>query len=88
VANPANSFEQSISDVRISGPGCVDPELGRRLLAYSLDRLPVAEEIGFEAHMLECDHCFEALRGLDQIESILRAFVDLETEPTPHPAQS
>jgi hypothetical protein len=80
MAKPSKQFEPSL-EARISGPGCLDPKIGRRLLAYSLDRLSPADEIDFEAHMLECDHCFEALRGLDQIESVLRAFIDLEAEP-------
>jgi hypothetical protein len=63
------------ADRGIPGPGCVDPGIGRHLLAYSLDRLPASTEVEFEAHMLACDHCFDALRGLDQIASALRVFI-------------
>jgi len=56
---------------RFDEPGCIDPSAGRRLISYSLGRLSPAEELDFEVHLIECDHCFDALRGLDQIETIL-----------------
>jgi len=60
-------------------PGCTNPKSGRRLIPYSLGRLSPDQEFDFEVHLIECDHCFEALRGLDQIESILRCCVDSGT---------
>ena len=61
---------------RFEEPGCIDPNAGRRLIPYSLGRLSPEQEFDFEVHMMECDHCFDALRGLDQIESLVRACVD------------
>ena len=61
---------------RIGEPGCTNPKAGRRLIPYSLGRLTAEQEFDFEVHLIECDHCFEALRGLDQIEAILQACVD------------
>ncbi|MEN8149294.1 MAG: hypothetical protein ABFS86_05690 [Planctomycetota bacterium] len=61
---------------RFEGPGCVDAEVGRRLIPYSLGRLSPEQEFDFEVHLIECDHCFDALRGLDQIESLVRACID------------
>lgn len=63
---------------RIEEPGCVDPNAGRRLVPYSLGRLDPEQEFAFEVHLIECDHCFEALRGLDQIEDLVRACVDAD----------
>jgi len=61
---------------RFDEPGCIAPQDGRRLIPYSLGRLTAEQEFDFEVHLIECDHCFEALRGLDQIETILKACVD------------
>ena len=66
---------------RIPAPGCVDPKVGRRLIPYSLDRLDAEQEFAFEVHLIECDHCFDALRGLDQIEGLVRACVDADPAP-------
>jgi anti-sigma factor RsiW len=83
MAKTKERLEQAVRWARLIGAGCVDPRTGLLLLDYSLSRLSPADELEFEAHLLACDHCFDALRGLDQIESILRAFVDLDVEPDP-----
>lgn len=38
---------------------CIDPEVGRLLHAYELNTLDDQEVSLFEAHLLNCDHCFE-----------------------------
>ena len=64
---------------RFEESACIDPNKGRRLIPYTLDRLSPEQEFDFEVHLIECDHCFDALRGLDQIECVLRACIDSDT---------
>jgi len=76
-----NQTPESPVGRRFEAPGCIDPKLGRRLIPYSLGRLDPEEEFAFEVHLIECDHCFDALRGLDQIEGLVRACVDADPAP-------
>ena len=45
---------------------CTDSEAGRDLLLYELEMLTEEEVFEFEAHLLECDHCFDRLHALDR----------------------
>lgn len=88
MAKTKQRLEQAVRQARLLGAGCTEPESGRLLLDYSLNRLSPANELNFEAHFLACDHCFETLRGLDEIESILRVFVNPSANPGPDPSRS
>lgn len=44
---------------------CTNPEVGRLLHAYELNTLDDDQVNRFEAHMLNCDYCFEELRRFD-----------------------
>jgi hypothetical protein len=63
-----------------AGAGCVDPEWGRLLVAYALGSLPPDGEQEVEAHLLACDPCFDALRGLDQLELLIRHLLPRSNE--------
>jgi len=52
------------------GP-CTDPSMGKYLLCYEARLLGEEAERKFEAHILECDSCYEELRLLSEVEEML-----------------
>jgi len=44
---------------------CTDEKLGKSLVLYQTGMMSAAETHEFEAHLLECDTCYDALRRLD-----------------------
>ena len=56
--------------------GCRDPEGRSLLVLYALARCAPEEAEAFEAHMLECDACFQDLKCLDRAGILIREFLD------------
>ena len=61
---------------RASGRACAAPE--RRLLVpYALGQCTDDRADQFEAHLLDCEHCFSDLKCLDRAGSLIRERLDL-----------
>ena len=52
-------------------PKCKDPNLGALLPAYELNALSEEDVERFEIHLLECEHCFDQLKGFEQEAALL-----------------
>ena len=51
---------------------CTDPETGQLIGSYELDLLSEDERKRFEAHVVQCDHCFQDLYRTAPVISIMK----------------
>lgn len=51
---------------------CVDPQMNELLAAYEFGALDGDDKRKFEAHLLECDHCFQSLYEMAPVMEALR----------------
>jgi hypothetical protein len=56
--------------------GCESPEKRNLLLPYALAKCSEDEAVTFEAHMLACASCFQALKTLDRAGNLLRQAIN------------
>ena len=60
--------------------GCIDPKMKKLVNQYQFDLLPEEDKIKVEAHLLECESCFQELYclspALDILEKVPDRFVD------------
>jgi len=52
---------------------CIDPKIGNMLHAYELDTLNDEELDLFEAHLMQCDYCFENLVSFEKTSDVLKS---------------
>jgi hypothetical protein len=57
---------------------CKDQEQGKLLLAYELGGLSEQENERFEIHLIECEHCFNELKGFERESSLLSQDTDIK----------
>lgn len=72
---------------------CTDPQSGTLIHAYELGALPSSDVRRFEAHLLECEHCFVEVEAFEEKAALLhsgrlvrRAIKDQLTDPDEVPA--
>jgi hypothetical protein len=58
--------------------GCQSPSRSL-LLPYALSRCTEDEAVAFEAHLLACGSCFQALKTLDRAGTLIRQFISTES---------
>jgi len=54
-------------------PQCTDQQTGKLLHAYELGALESSEAQRFEAHLLECEHCFEQIEAFEEQAFLLHS---------------
>ena len=59
-------------------PCCDRPERSL-LLLYALSRCAEEEALDFEAHLLDCDACFEDLKTLDRARTLIREALNADS---------
>jgi len=71
---------------------CTDLKLSALLHAYELKALSDEDAERFEIHLLECEHCFEQLKGFERVANLLSSDEEVKeliressTEEYPHP---
>ncbi|MEN8150980.1 MAG: tetratricopeptide repeat protein [Planctomycetota bacterium] len=69
------------------GSHCTDPACGKFLVLYSLKKLSANDNNLFEAHLLECEQCFDDLSALDRTAGILHQYLDEPPEGLPFAPQ-
>ena len=65
-----------MDNAEASARDCTDPSRGELLLDYALNSLDHEHGTDFEAHMLECDACFENFRAVVLTSAYLGDVVD------------
>ena len=51
---------------------CIDEKLGSLITLYELNQLSEKERLRFEEHLLECDFCYQELKGMNPIVFAIR----------------
>ena len=54
-------------------PECTDPKISAYMVDYCFGDLPEDKQRIFEAHILDCDACWEEVQRLDQAVQVLRS---------------
>jgi hypothetical protein len=55
--------------------GCTDSPARSLLLPYALSRCGENDALRFEAHVLECETCFQDLKALDRAGTLIQEFL-------------
>ncbi len=59
---------------------CTDKVVGELKHAYELGALSVEDTERFEIHMLECQSCFESVRGFEQAANMMRTDMEIRQD--------